>query len=383
MASFTYADWKSDLEGIAHGTTLNQIKNLSSLARRAARQVISDIDPRETKRIANLTELVHNDVYDYALHSDTKKIVDIRPQVDRAESQRLRHFNSIGFDLKKSLEKGENSFEVRHDDGVMSLRLSLPLTSPPITIDDVDGLTDNGSWAVSGDATNLTEDNTTYLTGKSSLNFDLNASGSSGVLTNSTLTQVDLTDHDEESSLFVWMYFPDASIITNVNLRWGNDSSNYWNRTVTAPLDQSSFKNGWNLLQFDWNGATETGTVAPATIDYIRVAVAYDGTAETDVRVDRIFSSLGEQWEIEYYSNLLFRSTSGTWKATPTDDTDIINLSEESYNIFVDQSAMLVAQQTQGKDGVVDYKWFQERYEKGVEKYNWKYPSEAIDMQDF
>lgn len=383
MAQYTVANLRDDLVRTGHGASLDKVKNVYSMIHTAARQLISDIDPRETKRIADLSELVHNDVYDYALQSDVKSIIDIRPQVSREEAQRLSHLYGLGFDLKKELESGRETFHIRHDDGVMSLRTSLRLNPSPKTIDDVNGLTDNGSWAVSGDATNLTEDNTTYVTGKSSLNFDLNASGSSGVLTNSTLTQVDLSTHDEQSSIFVWMYFPDASIITSVDLRWGNDASNYWSRTKTAPHDATAFKNGWNLIEFDWNGATETGTVAPATIDYIRIAVAYNGTAETDIRVDKIFSSLGQLWEIEYYSNQLFRSSAGAWKAAPTDDSDIVNLAEESYNLLLDQCGVVMAQQLSGESASSDIKFFEERYDKNKDSYNWRFPSEALTVQDF
>ena len=150
-----------------------------------------------------------------------------------------------------------------------------------------------------------------------------------------------MDDHDEKSSLFIWVYFPDASLITNVILLWGSSSANYWARTVTAP-HFGSFKNGWNLLRFDWNGATETGTVDPAAIDYLRVTVTSTG-ADTDIRVDGIYSKLPTIHEILYYSRFLFRNTAGTFLETPTDDTDELNLETAAENIFIEECCTLIS----------------------------------------
>src|SRR3990167_1588211 len=112
MAQYLVSGLKEDIIRVLHGTSLDKVKNVYSLIATAGRQVISDIDPRETKRIVDLTELVHQDVYDYALQSDVKGIIDIRPQVSRSEAQRLSHLYGIGFDLKKALISGEQTFHI-------------------------------------------------------------------------------------------------------------------------------------------------------------------------------------------------------------------------------------------------------------------------------
>jgi hypothetical protein len=222
-------------------------------------------------------------------------------------------------------------------------------------------LTSNGSWAAGGGASNLTLDELQYIYGSAALNFDLGSGGSVGYIEISDMTDVDLSNHDEIGAVFANVYIPDPDIITNFIMRWGNDSSNYWSVTVTSPHDQSDFKTGWQILKFEWNGATETGTVDPETIDYLRLSVTYDGTAETDMRVDKITCSNGEIYEQEYYSEFLFENSAGTWIAKPTATTDIINLDEDGYNIFLNECGMLACQQMEGADAKADLEFFKEQ----------------------
>jgi hypothetical protein len=67
-----------------HGTTLSQVENISGVFNRAARQLLLDIDPQETKRIEQLASPIFYQVYDYAPPADLKgqKIIDIFPQVN-------------------------------------------------------------------------------------------------------------------------------------------------------------------------------------------------------------------------------------------------------------------------------------------------------------
>lgn len=354
--SFTCLQTKEHLEGMLHSTTLNKVTNLSSLLERAGRNLISKIDLEETIRIAQITNKVHDDIFDYSCPADLKgrKIIDIRPQVNRNEGDSFQQLHSKEFDMFKS----SDTFEIRWNNGVKSLRLSKDVTPSPVTLHEMDSITSNGTWAVGGDATNLTLDTDNFISGGGALNFDIDASGSSAHIEITDMTAVDLTKLDEIGVLFVWVYLPDTSIITSIALRWGNDTSNYWTVTSTEPHDQSSFKTGWNLVKFAWNGATETGTVAPATIDYLRVTVAYDGTADTDIRVDKIVASTGEIFEIEYYSKYLFTNSGGTRQGTFNDDADIVVLEDDAFNIYTNECGLLLSQQQKGKDARVDELFF-------------------------
>ena len=376
-ATYNITGVKDELAGMFRGTTVNKITNINSLFRRAARKVLSKIDPAPTKRIAQVT--LFDEVYTYSAPDDVKgnKVTDIRPQVNRGVEDRLRSRNSLSFDQKKLYDN--NLFHVTYESATRRLRVKKTTNRAGSTVNNCESTTANGTWAADGTgATNLTTDTDDFVDGSGSLNFDLASGQSTGYIENSTMSQVDLTDHDEKSSLFAYVYFPDASIITNVILRWGNDTSNYWAVTATTPFDRTAFQNGWNLIRFNWNGATETGTVAPATVDYLRVTITYNQTAETDIRVDKIFSSLGEIWEIEYYSELLFRTTGGTWGATVSTDSDLVNLDIESYNLFLDECALEGAYQMGGADLTFDVTKKERDLVEGYRKYKEEYPSEKI-----
>lgn len=394
MANFTVLNLKDQLTGSTHGTTLNKITNLTQLINRSAWNLLAQIDPAETKRTTQLTNAIHNDIYDYTVPSDLKgrKIIDIRPQVNRTTRDNFTQGFSEAFDIYKALTEGKEIFYVRHNSGTKSLRIAKSGLTNAKTINSVNGVTDNGTWAGGGGASNLTKDTLDFVSGSASLNFDASTATTPNV-ENSTMSQVDLTDHDEIAKLFVWVFLPDSTAITNVILRWGNDTSNYWSKTVTAAHDGTAFQNGWNLLGFDWSTATETGTVAPATIDYIRVTITKNAIADTDFRIDNIISSIGKIFEIEYYSKFLFRTSGGTWIESHTDDTDIINLDTESYNLLISECMLAISQQVQGEDSNFDIAYFknhlygdasspdQTRRRGAYKQYMMQNPSESIQIQ--
>lgn len=386
----TISQLKNHLEAMLHGGSVNKVKNFYELCWRAAGNLLLQIDPAETRRITNLTNAIHDDYYNYSLPSDVKgnKIIDIRPQVSRQTSEQFRQKFGEEFDLRKAVE--DDIFATKHDDGSKSIRISKDISPGPTTVNSCNSLTTNGTWAADGTyASNLTLDTLYYVSGSASLNFDLASDGSTGYIENTTMTAVDLTDHDEVGWFFAHVYFPDASIITNVILDWGNDlTTNYWSRTATTQYDGTSFRDGWNVIGFNWHGATETGTVAPATIDSLKVTITYDGTAETDIRVDNITCSVGEIMEIEYYSKYLFRDSDGTWLELPSDDTDIINLDTDSNDIFIYECLMEIAQQTQGEDMRADFefarwKLYGDAKNMGLyHLYKTQWPPEAIKASD-
>lgn len=371
--AYTIANLKTDLEGILHGTSLNKVRGVFPLINRGARDLLLDIDPQETKRRAQITNALYDRVYDYAVPADLKgnKIIDIRPQVRRSRSDNFSQEYSEQFDLKKT----NNTFQVAYDTGVKTVRISKSVKTP-VTLNNMNSVTANGTWAVGGDATNISTDTVNYVAGSGSVKFDLDGSTTSGYIENLTMSAVNLTEHENESALFNWLFIPDTSIFTSVDLRWGSDSSNYWNRTVTTP-HIGSLENGWNLFRYDWNGATETGSPVVSAVDYGRVTINYDGTADTDFRVDNIVSNIGQIYEMVYYSKYIFSDSSGNFQEQASDDSDTVNLDTESYNLLTYRVAELMAQQVQGEDAKFDAPFFAGKYAEALRQYNAQYKSEV------
>ncbi|MFP5263745.1 MAG: hypothetical protein ACLGJB_17835 [Blastocatellia bacterium] len=377
--SYLVSDLKNDIAGALHGTTTNKVNGLNNIILRAARQLLLDIDPQETKRIAQLSNALYDQVYDYVAPSDLKgkKVVRIGPQVNRSLGDSFAQHQTDDFDLYKT----NDSFAVQNNSGVKTVRISKSLTAG-ILLNECESTTANGTWAVGGDASNLAADTLYKVTGAGSLSFDASGSTGSAYLQNYTQTAVDLSTHLNKSAIFVWIYLPSTTNFTSVTLRWGSSASAYWSVTVTSSHFATAFQTGWNLLRFDWNGATQSGSPSSSSITYLRVTyTSTAGTSFTTLRLDSIYSKLPTIYEMEYFSKYLFSSSSGTWQEAIVDDSDLINLDTESYNLLFNKTMVLLAPQVQGKNAAFDVTFYKGEYDAGVKKYTGQYKSDAKKPQ--
>jgi len=372
--SYSVANLKDEVEAILHGTTLDSVSNIFGTINRAARTLQEEVDFFELKKKTQIANAIYDSVNDYTAPTDLKmdKIIDLFPQVNRNGSDNFSQSYSEQFGLKKD----NNSFTVEYQNGVKVLRIQKNLTTP-IVLNTLDSITTNGTWAVGGDGSNLTVDTLNYVSGSASLNFDLTGVGTTAYIENSTMTAVDLSEHEDISALFYWVYLPSASAITSIDLRWGDDSSNYWNATSTTQ-HFGAFQDGWNLIKAEWDGATETGSPDSSAVVYARITITYDGTADTDIRIDNITSNLGSIYDLKYYSNYMFETSAGVDIEQTTADEDIINLEPVSINGLVLKVAEYAAQQVQEQGGSIDVGYFAGEYQKWLSKYKRSYKSEAI-----
>lgn len=373
----TIASFKSDLIRKLHGTTLSKIEGVNAVIAEAGRNTLTMIDPQETVRVSTIENALFDDVYSYTAPSDLKgdKVIDLQPQVNRSKSQNYTKVLAAEF----SRNKDRKTFNVLYKNGTKFLRISEDTAPTKITISDISSTT---GWSASSSASNITLDQLNFITGNTALNFDITTSGTVAILENSTLTSVDLSDQDTQNSLFVWFYIPDPDKITSVAVRLGSSSGNYVTQSVTTTHDSQSFSSGWNLLRFDYDGATETGTVDWSVITYFQMRITHDQSGDTDFRIDSITAGVGELFEIFYYSDSIFKGVDGSYKTEPTLDTDIIQLEVDAYNIMLYEAAFLVSQQLQGENGSFDESFFRRLLDGDgtkvgmYRKYSMSYPSQ-------
>lgn len=381
--AYSVSNAKADLDGILHGTTSNQVTGIDNLINRAARQVLMDLDPQETKRIVQFTNPIYNSVYDYDVPTDLKgnKVIDIRPQTIRYPSDIwLQQYNQA-FDVSKYWTLSDG-FTINFNTGVKTIRITAPSLPNPVLINQASSITDNGTWAVGGGATALTTDNVNYISGGASLQCNLAAASLTGYLENSTMEQLDLSAYVNQASFFLYTYLPDAADVSAVQFRIGSDASNYYSLSTTTNQQGNAFTNGWNLLQFKWASMAVTGSPVTTAMDYTRVTWTYDGTLQTGIRLNNITEILGQVLEIEYYSKYMFRDvTTGAFQETVTADTNLINLDTETYNVMLYQIAYLAIQQTQGKDMEADKAYFGKLYQDNLARYKAMYKSEIQKPQ--
>lgn len=369
----------ADLESVLHGTTLNSITNLFGLYDRAGRKLIEDVDPQETKRIVETSGPIFNTIWDYPCPADLKgnKIIDIRPQVNRQLWDIwLQSYNQT-FDTTKQTS-GQDQFTINFNTGIKTVRIDAPNLPAPVVINSASTLTGNGTWVVGGGASNLRIDNQNFVVDGGSLEIDLLAGQFSGYLQNSTMYPINLQVALNQATQFLYSYLPSATAVSAVEFRFGSDSANYYVLSKSTTQQNTVFQNGWNLLAFPWVNMTVVGAPNPASITYLRVTWAYNGTLQTGVRLNNILSVLGNILEIEYYSKYLYRDAiTGAFQETVTDNTNLINLDTESYNLYFNLVAYYAVQQQQGLNAsFYDGPFFLNQYNEGLTRYKAMYKSE-------
>lgn len=365
--SYSITNLKSDIISILHGTTSNKVNNFDALIRRAGRQLLEDIDPQETKRIVQMTTPLFGEIYDYAIPADVKgnKIIDIYA-ANRTYGNALNQTYGQRFDRLKTYGVNQQ-FNVQFNSSIKTIRIEDPSLPVPIVYD---ALTSDDD--ITGTATNISDDTVNFVTGNSSVRFDV----TTGQYIEKTLdTPLDLTTHADQSSLLVYVYMPSA--MTSVTLYWGHNIGNQYSRTVTASSDGTAFTTGWNLLRFDWSGATLSGTVDTSAMDYYRILFTTPSSM-VGVRVNSLNSILGRFTNISYYSKYLYRDNStGAYSEDFSDDSDLINLDTESFNLMTNLTAYYATQQVQGSGAGFDSEFFANEYKRGLDRYKSMYKSEV------
>ena len=371
----TIGDAKNELAAMMHGSTIKQIQNIDAVFNRGARRVVTDVDPWETKMNIEMGA-VYDNVFDYACPIDLKgnKIIDIHPQVVRSLLDNYGQSYNKDFDIQKQYPT-TSKFSIMVNNGKRTLHIK---TANMFSSIPVSYMNQMSSYAVWDGAENLRIDNLyRTLNTQSSLAFDLIAGQTTGYIENALLDSLDLTAHLNQAMEFVFVWMPDPTAISTIELRFGSDIDNYWEQSVTTQYNGEVFQTGWNLLGFKWSTATAVGTPDVTKMSYMRLTLTYDGKAQTSIRVNDYESRLGQILMLEYYSKYLFRNDAGVMQETVQADTDYVQLDTDSYDLVLMATASEAVQQMQGLDALFfDNNHFAERYMNSLAEYKSKYKSE-------
>lgn len=349
MLSITLAQLKADITPKLKGTSLRQISDFYGVAATAANRMLSRIDTEETRRTITMSSPFFDNVNDYSLVTDFKRGIDIRPQ-ENVNRQNMPGNSDWGQITAKQFNErlDSNSFSVKWNNMVRSLRAQqVPIgnvqqmDSFDVTVIGLNAVS-NGTWTAEGDASGLYAEILNFIEGNGSLGMNLSGVTGAADIVNSTAAVSDMSLLRYENSSFLYYYIPVgfSSRFTNFKLRRGSTSGNYKEVTITTKADGTSFTDGWNFLRFDWNQATTTGTPDDTKNTYRRLGVTYDvsgANANVPINgclIDNWTDSLGMLYEMEYYSEYMFRTAAGVWIARPTLDTDLVNVDSASYEIL-------------------------------------------------
>ena len=341
---------REHLTGMIHGGTLNKVRNFYAACERVANVVIANIDPIETERTNSLAQVIHDNLNNYPLPSDFKKIIDLAPQDNRTNLDSAQRSYAERFSLEVLIKNKKLTIE--GGEGSKILKVNWKSVSPK-TFHPMNSLTSGGTISVVGSATGLKANTLYKLSGSGSIEFDVVASGDGLQSTNTTT--LDLTTWDQLADVIFPIYFGSVSALTSVTFIFGNNlTSAYWTGVAqTTQADGTAFRAGWNWIKIPWSTATETGTVDPITFDSFKITIQSTG-AISDVRVDNIVFSLGRVFDIKYYSKYLFKNSAGTFLARPTTDSDTVIGDGDLNNIFLYELLKICAHQIEGEDSAGD-----------------------------
>lgn len=389
IGNYSIADTGNELAAMGHGSTLNQIQNLYGVYNRAARRIMEDADLQEVRIVTSFGK-VYNGVYDYPLFTDLKgnSVADFFPQANRTSLDDYGQLYGKDFDLQKNYSI-KPEFTPKYSNGVRTIRLNAANLVAGIQINAADAVSDNGTWVNAGNAGVPTTNNLFYTDGVAgSVQTNISAGGSTATLQNTTMTQVNLTDNfNNNADQFFEVYLPQASAFTSLDFILGSDlTANYYRLTgITEDFMGQPFTDGWNTIKVPFTSMTVVGSPNITQIDSLQVTFHYNGTAQNQVLINQFYSRIGTLFSMEYYSKYLFRdSITGVFKEKVTEDTDIINLDTDGYNLFLFASGAEATQQMQGLDALFyDAGDFENRYQAALANYKNKYKGEKTKPHSY
>lgn len=245
-------------------------------------------------------------IYDYTVQSDFKYPINLgryTPTLEKVGSYTL----VSPFKFPSSLFP--QRFAVNVVDGVQYLKVRSQdgLTA---TIEPATAYNSNGTWVGASAISNVSTTNYEGFQWNSSVSFDY--SGTSGTLTNSTLTAIDLTPYQNRSNLYFDIYLPSVTNLTSISLKWGTDASNYYSQTATTNYLGQAFTVGWNRVKAAWSSPTTVGSPTVTSIGYLQVTIAYSvNPSATGFFIQNFFISENVPLSLTYYSTNMVYDVSG------------------------------------------------------------------------
>lgn len=386
---YTRSNLKASVNARIHGK-IGLVTNINNIINDVVNEV-SGLYLRSSKRKYPLAPNLFNDIYQYTSPPDIDGwgIIGIQPQsMDRNRGNIWELVSEEEFDIRK--QSSNNLVAFADHTFIRTLLISERNRDlRELSIAGIQGLTGDSatgaSWAVFGDATNLQTDTFNFIKGNGSLEFDLNSGGTTAGIVLTTVNTFDLTQYKSAASVFTWVYINTAATPTNFKLRVGNNSGNYYEMTATTPNDGTTFVNGWNLIRFDFNSKTTTGSPVDTTCAYVALFMTKSAgaAADTGFRFNWLNAKQGTISNLIYYSSFPWESSTGTFKNLSTDDSDYIVCDQDEYLLFVEKGVEVIGMAAREEQ---DAQLAAARYgslgaHKGMAyDYKQKYPTEALQL---
>lgn len=360
------------------------------------RNMIKKIRPTEMRRKAYLEQALYPKVDRYSVPDDLQydRITDINKLSDYHNVDTLQRPMELIYSRRFAQQRpgDKNKVSINNENGVKYASIRHPRglrDCQGVTINKANSLTENGTWNVGGNVVNLRLDQLNHVTRGASLLFDINSSSNAGWIENFTMDSVDLSDYLNTGAAFAWLSIPLPKEMTSVRLTLGSDPTNLltdlYFATVNQPHDNNMFTDGWNLLKYMLNNLNTVGTPNPKDLKYIRVDFTTTGNAIPNCNLDAIMARKGEVYEVFYQSAwCVIDAQTRAWKKMTTTNGDILPLEEDTFQILVLETALVVQKNIYGASAgaKADVTDIQDELKIAYSDYSFNHTDESIEPSE-
>lgn len=318
------------------------------LLNEVVREVKTEIKLRSAKRRGALVPNLFSNEFEYTCPSDLEgqDIIDVPQQARREDGE----FSLIPVEqFLRAARLGD--IAVHDHDGIRTLLIKSRVSSDTVVIDPLESLSaSGGTWIALGGATNVDVNSDDYIRGNASIEFDIGATSNTtaGIALMTPTEKEDLSGYIGHSAgVFVNARLTSALLITNIKLRLGSDSSNYYEFTVTARMDGTAFAAGWNLLMFDMTSYTTVGSPDATEIGFreIYMTKSTSKVSEAGYMFNYLVAKKGKYADVLYYSKYGWTTAAGVYIENSTSTTDLLVADTDEFDLFVKKGRALAARE--------------------------------------
>jgi len=289
---------------------------------RANKYFMSSYKMPTTQRVQDY--LVFNGVREYSLPTDFVGMMQLERPYEQ-EQQNFLHGTQKNF--MRWMQNNQTAYKFDKENQLLMVNYN---EGESMIIHNLDSITDNGTWAVSGDGLNLAVDEQ-YTTGTGSLRFSTTYATGTAILTNSTINPIDLTDYIDNGFLFLDVFNPSDTNLTSINIKIGSDASNYYSVSSITRYNGQGIGKSFGQVGFDLSTKTTVGSPVLTANTYIEITITIPVGYSGVIRVDNLFVANPTYFTLPYYSLYNIKDLTGIYKEKITTTSDYLLCPAEFY----------------------------------------------------
>lgn len=358
MESFGQA--KSEMQNKFEGGVSFNV-NWYDLAGQARRQMMKEINPRSAKRRVPVFGGISTELPIYTCPDDVSAPASFYPTTEMFSGRGMKHAAPKAFYENPD----SNKFTIDYINGVPFIVARAQHGMSTTIVDMVDPADFSG--------VSLTATSKNFISGSGAL-YGTFTDAAYGV----TYAYGESQTFDEYAQGVVVVPFDvdDVTKVEYVAVRLRSDSSNYFELKSTIAGLATEYFDKWSLARLDMEKRISTGAPDLANINSIVIQVKMNTGESQTVTLDKVQIHQTQAAFFEYYSTKIFKGADGNFKLKPNDDTDIVLLQEEEYDIwFYEMCNLLVQDATYDGIDSKESLRFDDRLAKAYEKYHMRFPS--------